>query len=179
MSCKSLSAHSTCGCWLTDMCHARVGCSNDKVVCKLHQLLLRHKGTHSVPVWCICCHRKHRLCISQMQRDRQVVPNKHLDDTPCPVCCTCNSVLLCRLYYWGGALPQLGASCRNHKQGRCSCLNIISFDPCVALHNGFDSTEHLVTDCLTYHKQGFRRHLDPSSSSLASCSCACCLLTHH
>jgi hypothetical protein len=34
---------------------------------------------------------------------------------------------------------------------RCSCYNIISFDPCVALHNGFNSTKHLVTDCLTYY----------------------------
>jgi hypothetical protein len=35
---------------------------------------------------------------------------------------------------------------------RCSSHNNISFDPCVALHNGFTSTKHLVTDCLTYYR---------------------------
>jgi hypothetical protein len=33
---------------------------------------------------------------------------------------------------------------------RCSCHSIISFNPCVAFHNG--STNRLVTDCLTYYK---------------------------
>jgi hypothetical protein len=38
---------------------------------------------------------------------------------------------------------------------RCSCLKWVSgfnlSKSFVALHSGFDSTNHLVTDCLTYH----------------------------